>query len=171
MEKVILVDELDHEIGVMEKLEAHQKGVLHRAFSIFLFNSKGQLLLQKRAKNKYHSAGLWTNACCSHPLPNESVTDAAYRKLKQEMGIELQTSYVYKFIYKITLENNLVEHEYDYVLKGIYDGEPSINKEEAEDWKYVDLKELQNDIQKNPEAYTHWFKLILNHNEFTRLIH
>lgn len=169
MEHVILVDEFDHAIGTMEKIEAHKKGILHRAFSILLFNSQGQLLLQKRAQTKYHSAGLWTNTCCSHPLPGEAVEDAAFRKLKQEMGIELRTSFVYKFIYKVTLDNHLIEHECDHVLTGTFDGSPNINSLEVEDWKFMDIAELKQDILDHPENYTHWFKLIVNHPELTAL--
>ncbi|HTJ47854.1 MAG TPA: isopentenyl-diphosphate Delta-isomerase, partial [Cyclobacteriaceae bacterium] len=115
MEHVILVDERDDAIGTMEKIEAHEKGLLHRAFSILLFNSKGEFLLQKRSKKKYHSGGLWTNTCCSHPLPDEQIEEATRRKLKQEMGIEVKTEFAYKFIYKTNLDKNLIEHEYDHV--------------------------------------------------------
>ncbi len=165
MEHVILVDEHDNSIGTMEKLEAHQKGFLHRAFSILLFNSKGELLLQKRATSKYHSGGLWTNTCCSHPLPGESIEKATRRKLKQEMGIDVQLSFAYKFIYKANLDKGLVEHECDHVFIGTFDGTPMINREEVEDWKFNDLNSLRADIRKNPEAYTFWFKEILNQKE------
>ncbi len=170
MEHVVLVDDKDNPIGTMEKLEAHQKGVLHRAFSILLFNSKGELLLQKRAKTKYHSAGLWTNTCCSHPLPGESMADATRRKLKQEMGIDLRPEFVYKFIYKVNLDGNLVEHEYDHVFIGTFEGTPMINKEEVEEWKYSKLSFLRADIRKNPEVYTFWFKLIVDHPQLTEVI-
>ena len=169
MEKVVLVDEFDNAIGTMEKMEAHRQGVLHRAFSILLFNSKGEILLQKRAQGKYHSAGLWTNTCCSHPLPGESVEDAAYRKLKQEMGIELQTEFAYKFIYQAPLDNGLTEHEYDHVLTGTFDGTPHINIQEVEDWKFVHITSLKEDIARHPERYTYWFKLIMNHTELAEL--
>ena len=124
MEKIILVDEHDNAIGTMEKMEAHRRGVLHRAFSIILFNSNGEILLQKRSKSKYHSGGLWTNTCCSHPLPNESIQDATRRRLKQEMGIDLQPEFAFKFIYKTPLDQNLIEHEYDHVFIGTFDGDP-----------------------------------------------
>lgn len=163
MEHVILVDEFDNAIGTMEKLEAHQKGILHRAFSVLLFNSKGELLLQKRAIGKYHSGGLWTNTCCSHPLPGESMNEATRRKLIQEMGIDLNPEFFYKFIYKTNLDDNLIEHEYDHVFIGTYDGKPIINDEEVEDWKFTDLPSLRSDIQENPKAYTYWFKLIIEH--------
>ena len=169
MENVVLVDEFDNAIGTMEKMEAHRQGVLHRAFSILLFNSKGQVLLQKRAQGKYHSAGLWTNTCCSHPLPGESVEAAAFRKLKQEMGIELQTEFAYKFIYQAPLDNGLTEHEYDHVLTGTFDGTPYINVQEVEDWKFVDITSLKEDIARHPEHYTYWFKLIMNHTELAEL--
>ena len=151
MEKVILVDERDNIVGTMEKLEAHRQGVLHRAFSILLFNSKGEILLQKRAASKYHSGGLWTNACCSHPLPEESMEQATRRKLKQEMGIDLQTEFAYKFIYKATLDHGLTEHELDYVYTAIFDGDPVINTEEVEAWKFVDIAALKKDIADNPD--------------------
>ena len=170
MEQVVLVDEHDNEIGTMEKMEAHQKGVLHRAFSILLFNSKGELLLQKRAKSKYHSAGLWTNTCCSHPLPGESMETATQRKLEQEMGIVLQPEFAYKFIYKATLDRNLIEHEYDHVFIGTFDGSPTINREEVEDWKFSDLSSIRTDINKNPQDYTTWFKLIVNHPQISAVI-
>ena len=150
MEHVILVDERDEAVGTMEKMEAHQKGLLHRAFSILLFNSKGEVLLQKRAREKYHSGGLWTNTCCSHPHPNEPMDHATRRKLKQEMGIDLQPEFAYKFIYKANLDHNLVEHEYDHVFIGQFEGVPDVNKDEVEDWKFVDLHQLREDARQNP---------------------
>jgi isopentenyl-diphosphate delta-isomerase len=161
MEHVILVDEDDNAIGTMEKLEAHQKGVLHRAFSILLFNSNGEILLQKRSDEKYHSGGLWTNTCCSHPLPDESMEQATRRKLIQEMGVDVHTEFAYKFIYKTNLDKNLIEHECDYVFTGTFNDAPIINKEEVADWKFMDLKSLRKDILENPENYTYWFKLIV----------
>jgi isopentenyl-diphosphate delta-isomerase len=163
MEMVILVDHNDVAIGTMEKMEAHRRGELHRAFSVLVFNSKGEILLQKRALRKYHSGGLWTNACCSHPQPGEKMEDAARRRLKEEMGIDLLPEYAYKFIYKTDLDQNLVEHEYDHVYKATFNGEPAINKAEVADWKFVDLAWLKTDVARNPEAYTYWFKLILSH--------
>jgi isopentenyl-diphosphate Delta-isomerase len=162
MEQVILVDEHDNAIGTMEKLEAHQKGVLHRAFSVLLFNDEGQLLLQKRSNEKYHSAGLWTNTCCSHPLPGERIEDATTRRLREEMGIDAQTKFAYKFIYKTALDKQLIEHEFDHVFIGLFNGTPAINKNEVADWKFVDKEWLQNDIDKHPEQYTVWFRLIMN---------
>jgi isopentenyl-diphosphate Delta-isomerase len=164
MEDVILVDEHDNPIGTMEKMEAHQKGLLHRAFSILIFNSAGKMLLQKRAGSKYHSGGLWTNTCCSHPLPNEPLETATRRRLRFEMGIDLKSDFVFKFIYNIKLDRNLIEHELDHVFVGTYDGTPEVNSDEVEDWKFVDVDELKKDVDLHPENYTHWFKLILKHS-------
>jgi isopentenyl-diphosphate delta-isomerase len=138
---------------------------LHRAFSILIFNSKGELLLQKRSRNKYHSGGLWTNACCSHPTLNESINDATRKRLKYEMGIDLQPTYVYKFIYECKLNDDLTEHELDHVFTGIFDGTPIINLDEVEDWKFVTMQYLREDVHRHPDRYTIWFKLILNHPE------
>lgn len=160
---VILVDKDDNPIGTMEKMEAHRKGELHRAFSVLVFNSKGEMLLQKRAKSKYHSGGLWTNACCSHPQPNEEMTETIKRRVKEEIGIDVEPTFSYKFVYKTPLDKNLIEHELDHVFVAGFDGEPALNKEEAEDWKYVSLSWLKEDVKKNPSHYTYWFKLILTH--------
>lgn len=170
MEQVILVDEQDNIVGTMEKMEAHEKGLLHRAFSILIFNSKREMLLQQRANEKYHSAGLWTNACCSHPRPGESIEDAGKRKLLQEMGFECELTYSHKFKYRVALENELTEYEWDYVLIGNYDDEPNINPEEAQAWKYESLETIKSDIESNPENYTCWFKLILNHPQILELV-
>lgn len=165
MENVILVDDQDNAIGTMEKMEAHRKGILHRAFSILIFNSKGEVLLQKRSKNKYHSGGLWTNACCSHPMPGESILEATRKRLKHEMGIELQPQFTYKFVYHIQLDKELIEHEYDHVYIGIFDGTPVVNTEEVEDWKFISVQTLRHELKQHPESYTEWFKLIMNHAE------
>ena len=159
IEKVILVDENDNQVGVMPKLEAHQKGLLHRAFSVFIFNSKYELLLQKRASSKYHSGGLWTNTCCSHPREGEDTLDAANRRLDEEMGIKTSLRKVYDFIYKAELDNQLTEHEFDHVFYGVCDNDPILNKDEAEDFKWVDMETLNNDIIKNEDDYTVWFKI------------
>ena len=147
----------------MEKMEAHRKGALHRAFSVLVFNSRGEILVQKRAQAKYHSAGLWTNACCSHPRPNESIQQACARRLLEEMGINAHPEFAYKFVYKITLADGLIEHEVDHVFRATYDGAPIVNPEEVEDWKFVGLVELKNDVATHPENYTYWFRLILEH--------
>ncbi len=169
MEHVILVDPRDNAIGTMEKMEAHKKGELHRAFSILLFNDVGKLLLQKRSRHKYHSSGLWTNTCCSHPLPEERMEDATRRRLKEEMGNDLQPIFSYTFIYKARLDQNLIEHELDHVFVGTFNGTPIINKKEVEDWKYVDINWLKQDIIQQPAAYTVWFKLIVNHPELNSI--
>ncbi len=169
MEHVILVDENDNELGSMEKLEAHLQGRLHRAFSVLIFNSKGEMLLQQRAQGKYHSGGLWTNACCSHPQPGETPEQAGQRKLMQEMGFACELTFSHKFIYKVQLNNDLIEYEWDYVLLGYYDGIPLMNETEAQAWKYVTLETVQQDARKNPGAYTYWFKLILNQPELQSL--
>jgi isopentenyl-diphosphate delta-isomerase len=163
MEHVILVDEHDNELGTMEKMEAHRKGVLHRAFSVLVFNTKGEMLIQKRADCKYHSAGLWTNTCCSHPRPGEQVEAAAKRRLKEEMGLDLRPSRSYSFIYRTKLDGGLIEHELDHVLTATFDGEPDINPDEAQDWQYISLPELKDKMNREPENFTHWFKLIVNH--------
>lgn len=170
MEHVILVDEQDRPLGTMEKLEAHRQGELHRAFSVLIFNSRGELLLQKRSPSKYHSGGLWTNTCCSHPLPEEQISSAARRKLMQEMGIDLQPEFIFKFQYKVALDNQLIEHEIDHVLIGNFDGEPTLNPEEAEDWKFIAIDELKRDMEIRPADYTHWFKLIINHPLLERVV-
>lgn len=170
MEEVILVDEHDNPIGVMEKMDAHIRGALHRAFSILIFNSKGEILLHKRAQGKYHSGGLWTNTCCSHPLPNESMKEATNRKLKQEMGIDLFPEFAFKFIYNSALNNELTEYEFDHVYIGHFDGTPDVNPTEVEQWKYISLSDLRYDITLHPDSYTVWFKIILEHPEFTHTL-
>jgi len=161
MTKVILVDAKDNKIGVEEKLKVHIEGQLHRAFSIFVFNSKKEMLLQKRAKIKYHSPGLWSNTCCSHPRPNKNILDEAKRKLKEEMGVSCDLKEIFSFVYKANF-GDLTEYEYDHVFLGKFDGDPRLNKKEAEDWKWINFKELKKDVKENPEKYTYWFKLILD---------
>lgn len=160
-ENVILVDVLDNAIGVMEKMEAHEKGMLHRAFSVFIFNNKGEILLQQRALTKYHSAGLWTNTCCSHPRPNENTLDAANRRLMEEMGIKCELKHQSQFIYKTNFDNGLIEHEFDHVYFGTSNNNPVINKEEVESYSWVDVKNLIADIKTNPNKYTSWFKIAM----------
>jgi len=161
MIKIILVDKKDNEIGVGEKLKVHQEGKLHRAFSIFIFNSKGEMLLQKRAKTKYHSPGLWTNTCCSHPGPNKNLEEEAKRRLKEEMGINCQLKEIFSFIYKVNL-GSLIEHEFNHVFIGKFNGKPIVNAKEADDWEWINTKELKKDVRKNPEKYAYWFRLILD---------
>lgn len=160
-EYVILVDEQDNDIGVMEKMQAHQEGLLHRAFSVFIFNDKEELLLQQRAISKYHSGGLWTNTCCSHPRPNETIKDAANRRLFEEMGMSCDLKIKTNFIYKTPFENGLTEHELDYVLIGTTNQNPHINKEEVESFKWMSIIDLKKDIANNPNQYTSWFKIAL----------
>ena len=161
MEKVILVDREDREIGVMEKMQAHKEGRLHRAFSVFLLNDKNEVLLQQRATDKYHCGGLWTNACCSHPRVGETLQVAVDRRLKEEMGIACETSWVYSFIYKADVGAGLLEHEFDHVFFGRFSGMPKPDKNEVSDWVYVTLAELKEDVKNNPSKYTPWFKIIL----------
>lgn len=158
-EYVVLVDEQDKELGTMEKMQAHQEGKLHRAVSVFIFNSKNELLLQKRAHDKYHSAGLWTNTCCSHPRPAEAPEAAAHRRLKEEMGLACNLQFAFTFIYKAHLDNALTEHELDYVYKGVSNEHPENNPTEVSEWKYISVSELDTDIKQHPEKYTEWFKI------------
>jgi len=157
---VILVDEQDNQLGTMEKLQAHVEAKLHRAISVFIFNSNKELLLQKRAANKYHSASLWTNTCCSHPKPNENTANAAKRRLKEEMGIDCNLQAAFNFTYLAKLENDITEHEFDHVFFGFTDDIPTLNLEEASNYKYLSLDEIKNQLEKNPEQFTVWFTLI-----------
>lgn len=157
--EVILVNSKDEKVGTMNKTEAHKKGVLHRAFSIFIFNSKGECLLQKRAKEKYHSPDLWTNACCSHPFPGETTSDAANRRLKEELGINAELKYIFSFQYKAELDNNMIENELDHVYYALTDTEPIPDPDEVSEWKYMKTEAVLNDIIKKPENYTEWFKI------------
>ena len=160
---VILVDENDHEIGSAEKIAAHQTGQLHRAFSVFIFNTKGQLLLQKRNQTKYHSGGLWTNTCCSHPRPGEQTEEAAHRRMKEEMGLNCELKKNGEFTYKITFDNGLTEHEYDHIFVGTSETVPTVNPQEAEDWKWIDMNTLRKDLKKNPHLYTYWLSIAIHH--------
>lgn len=159
MEEVILVDENDKELGTAEKLQAHKEGKLHRCFSAFIFNSEGRLLLQKRAANKYHSAGLWSNTCCSHPRPGELTEAAAHRRLQEELGFDCLLTEAFQFTYKAHFDNGLTEHEFDHVFTGKFDGEVIPNPEEVSDFKWVGMDELKKDIQDNPDTYTYWLKV------------
>lgn len=161
-DQVVLVDERDIEVGVCDKLAAHKKGLLHRAISIFIFSTKGEILLQKRAKTKYHSGGLWSNTCCSHPRHGENVEAAAHRRLEEEMGFDCPLEKVHSFIYRTPFENGLVEYEFDHVLVGVYNGTPVINPEEAEDWKWMIQEAVVEDACVHPERYSYWFKIALS---------
>jgi len=161
-EQVILVNENDEQIGLMPKLEAHEKALLHRAFSVFIFNTKNELMLQKRAMHKYHSPGLWTNTCCSHQREGESNIEAGKRRLQEEMGFVTDLKETISFIYKAPFDNGLTEHEYDHVLIGYYNNDPKINFDEVEDWKWVSLDEIKSDIILQPQLYTEWFKIIFD---------
>lgn len=161
-EKVILVNENDEQIGLMPKMEAHEKALLHRAFSVFVFNDKNELMLQQRALEKYHSPGLWTNTCCSHQRDGESNLSAGKRRLQEEMGFVTELKETTSFIYKAPFDNGLTEHEYDHVMVGHYNESPIINKEEVADWKWMPLEEVKVDIALHPELYTEWFKIIFD---------
>ena len=159
-EQVILVDEQDNQIGLMPKMEAHEKAVLHRAFSVFTFNDKGELLLQQRAADKYHSPLLWTNTCCSHQRNGETSLDAGKRRLQEEMGFTCELEEVFWFVYKAPFDNGLTEHELDHVMIGSYNENPIINKEEVEAYKWMTLEDVKSEMEQQPEIYTEWFKII-----------
>lgn len=159
-EQVILVDEQDNQIGLMEKIEAHEKALLHRAFSVFIFNDKKELMLQQRAADKYHSPLLWTNTCCSHQRAGENNLEAGKRRLQEEMGFVSDLKEVFSFIYKAPFDNGLTEHELDHVMVGKFNDKPNINEEEVESYKWMTLEAVKNDIEDNPEIYTAWFKII-----------
>jgi isopentenyl-diphosphate Delta-isomerase len=158
-QEVVLVNERDEAIGTMKKMEAHEKGLLHRAFSVFIFDSKGRMLLQQRAAGKYHGAHLWTNACCSHPFPGEDVYKAAERRLREELGFEASLSEVFSFTYKAEVENNLVEHEFDHVFAGQYEGNIKPDPHEVSDFVYLDMSEIKTQIETEPLKFTSWFKI------------
>ncbi len=162
VENVILVDEQDNEVGFMEKIEAHERAVLHRAFSVFVFNDNNELMLQQRAKSKYHSPLLWTNTCCSHQRKGESNISAGKRRLQEEMGFVCELEEVFSFIYKAPFDNGLTEHELDHVMIGRYNDEPIINPDEVESFKWMSLEAVKNDIAENPKEYTAWFKIIFD---------
>ena len=160
MGKVILVNKKDEKVGIEEKIKAHKEDKLHRSFSIFIFDSKGELLIQQRAKSKYHSALLWSNTCCSHPGPNEKLIEAAKRRLKEEMGVETDLKEIFSFIYRAK-SREWIEHEFDHVFVGKFNGNPKPNKKEVEDSKWINLPDLKKDIKEHPRKYTFWFKRIL----------
>lgn len=168
-EQVILVDENDNQIGLMPKMEAHEKALLHRAFSVFTFNDKGELLLQQRAADKYHSPLLWTNTCCSHQRNGETSLEAGKRRLQEEMGFTCELEEVFSFIYKAPFDNGLTEHELDHVMIGYYNDDPIINREEVEAFKWMTLEEVKVDMELNPALYTAWFTIIFK-EYYTRLV-
>lgn len=161
-ELVILVNEKDEQIGLMPKLEAHEKALLHRAFSVFVLNDANEIMLQQRAADKYHSPLLWTNTCCSHQRDNETNLQAGKRRLFEEMGFETELTELFSFIYKAPFDNGLTEHEFDHVLVGSYNQEPIINSLEVASWKWMGIEDIKNDINNKPEIYTEWFKIIFN---------
>lgn len=161
VENVVLVDDQDNETGVMEKMEAHRSGQLHRALSVFIFTSEGKWLLHKRAPGKYHSENLWTNACCSHPRPGESVAIAARRRLLEEMGLACKIEHSFTLKYRAELGHGLIEHEYDHIFLGVTDTAPIANPLEVSEWKYVSTSELDVLVKEHPENFTAWFKLIV----------
>ena len=161
-EEVILVDTSDYPIGTMTKMEAHEKAALHRAFSVFIINKEGQLMLQQRALHKYHSPGLWTNTCCSHQRLGETNLEAGARRLQEEMGFETPLEELFSFIYKAPFDNGLTEHELDHILLGYYDAVPEINEEEVASWKWMDLEQVAEEKKTKPENYTVWFKIIFD---------
>ena len=158
-QEVILVNENDEPVGTMKKMEAHEKGLLHRAFSVFIFDKKGKMLLQQRAAEKYHGAHLWTNACCSHPLPGEEVANAAHRRLKEELGFVTDLQEIFSFTYRANVENNLIEHEFDHVFAGEYEGKIEFNRREVSKFFYQDMEELKKQIETEPGKFTSWFKI------------
>ena len=162
MEFVVLVDEQDNPIGKMEKQQAHIEGLLHRAFSIFIFNSEKKLLLQKRASSKYHCGGLWTNSCCSHPRENENIQDAANRRLAEEMGMQCSLKPIFTFMYRAEFDNGLIEHELDHVFFGESDQNPKINPEEVETYRYIAMEDLQQEVKEFPKNFTPWFIIALD---------
>lgn len=159
VQQVVLVNENDEAVGAMEKMEAHRKALLHRAFSVFIFNSKGEMLLQQRATHKYHSPGLWTNACCSHPQPGEETAVAAARRLQEEMGFVIPVQKVFDFVYKAAFDNGLTEYEFDHVFAGEYEGPVLFNTDEVQDICYKAMPEISNSLQTHPQKYTAWFHL------------
>lgn len=169
-ELVVLVDKQDNQVGLMPKMEAHEKAVLHRAFSVFIFNDKGELMLQQRAAHKYHSPLLWTNTCCSHQRDGESNVKAGKRRLEEEMGFVTEVKEVFSFIYKAPFDNGLTEHELDHVMVGKFNGVPQINKDEVEAYKWMTLADVKSDIAQNPETYTEWFKIIFD-KSYEKLTH
>lgn len=167
---IILVDESDQEIGFGEKLMVHQKGLMHRAFSVLIFNENNELLIHQRASHKYHSGNLWTNTCCGHPNEGEAIGDAAYRRLGEEMGFRTELKFLYKFHYIAHFENELTENEIDHVFVGYYNGDFEVNPEEVSDYRWQSVEEISDDAEQNPENYTVWFRLILQNQSFKNFV-
>ena len=165
-EQLILVDAEDREVGVGEKMQTHREGALHRAFSVFVFDGAGRLLLQKRAAGKYHSGGLWSNTACGHPRPGEATEAAARRRLREEMGFDCELRAAFGFVYRAELDGALVEHEYDHVFVGTFEGEPAPDPAEVEDWRWVGAAELRRELREEPERYSSWFKLAVEGDEW-----
>lgn len=161
-ERVVLVDENDAEVGTLEKQRAHLEGRLHRALSVFVLNSRGEMLLQRRAAEKYHSGGLWTNTCCSHPRPGEAVDEAARRRLREEMGIDTELTPLFEFTYRADVGAGLVEHEYDHVFAGRYDGEPAPSADEVDGWRWVPVAEVARQVREDPGGFTPWFRVVFS---------
>jgi len=157
--EIILVNERDEPVGIMEKMKVHREGWMHRAFSVFIFDSKGKMLLQQRAREKYHGACLWTNACCSHPYPNEKVEDAAVRRLGEELGFTTRLEKIFEFTYHAKVENDLIEHEYDHVFAGEYNAEIRPNPLEVMDYSYQEMSQIKEAIEQHPGKFTSWFKI------------
>ncbi|WP_037494519.1 isopentenyl-diphosphate Delta-isomerase [Sphingobacterium deserti] len=170
-DKVILVNESDVALGQMAKMEAHRRGCLHRAFSIFILNANGEMLIHQRASNKYHGGGLWTNACCSHPQPGDDLKESALERLQYEMGIHCELEKVFSFVYKGEVENGLIEHEFDHVFRGTFDGIPHFNTVEVADYQWIDINELLQWVANSPDTFTIWFRqalpLLLDEIAFT----
>lgn len=162
LEEVILVDESDRILGKAEKISAHLEGNLHRAFSIFVFDKLGRLLLQKRASSKYHSANLWSNTCCGHPRPGETTRSAALRRLTEEMGFTCELKEIFNLTYKVQLDNNISEHEFDHILVGRFDGTPQPQESEVADWQWIHVRDLVNDIESNPHLYSYWLRILMS---------
>jgi isopentenyl-diphosphate delta-isomerase len=168
-EQLILVDAEDRELGAGEKLQTHLEGALHRAFSIFVFDAEKRLLLQKRAQTKYHSGGLWSNTACGHPRPGETTLAAAHRRLREEMGFDCELHQAFGFLYRKELDGGLVEHEYDYVFVGRFDGEPLPDAIEVEAWRWLSMKRLRRDLLERPRQYSYWLSLAINCTEWRLL--
>lgn len=168
-EQLILVDAEDRELGVSDKLQAHLTGTLHRAFSIFVFDKRKQLLIQKRALTKYHSGGLWSNTVCGHPRPGENTIDAAHRRLKEEMGFDCELYLIFNFLYRAEMSNRLIEHEYDHVFVGSFDGEPHPETQEVAAWRWISKPDLESDLREHPEKYSYWLRVAVNRHEWSCL--